>query len=177
MICQVFLAILIIMKPLAQEAVLFGIDPSKYRPYEIPVYGTALLYRLMEGHVAKYLGRFGLSPIKFNVLAVIEFQAGEGGISQVEISKKAIVTPSNIARLLERMEKEGLVERSTHPRDRRVNLVKTTPKARKVLDQAWDGYQDLVKKLAGQLGDAEQKLFSRLLAKWFVSLKNNAGSF
>lgn len=174
MTCQVLFAILLFaMTQQTREAALFGIDPAKYRPHEIPVYGAALVYRLMETHVSKYLGKFGLSPIKFNVLAVIEFQSEPEGISQVEISKKAIVTPSNIARLLERMEKEGLVLRASHPRDRRINLVKNTPKARELLDLVWPDYQKLIKKLSDQITAGEQEQLSRILAKWFMNLKAN----
>lgn len=154
-----------------KEYELFGMDPKIYRPYEIPVCGVALVYRTLDHALGKYLSAFGVSVIKFNVLAVLEYQSRPEGLSQVELCKKVIITASNMARLLERMEKEGLIKRFAHKTDRRVNLIKNTDKAKKVLAALWDGYDATIKGLAAQLTKEEQAALSRLLAKWFVKLK------
>ncbi len=150
---------------------LFGMDPKVYRPYEIPVFGVALVYRMLDNAIAGYLGPFGLSVIKFNVLAVLEYQSRPEGLSQVELGKKIIATASNMARLLERMEKEGLIKRYPHKTDRRVNLIKNTDKAKKLLEKVWDGYDATIRRLAAQLTKEEQAAVSKLMAKWFVKLK------
>lgn len=154
-----------------KEFELFGMDPKVYRPYELPVLGVALVYRMLDNAVGKYLGRFGLSVTKFNVLAVLEYQSRPEGLSQVELSKKVIITASNMARLLERMEKEELIKRYPHKTDRRVNLIKITAKAEKLLASLWDGYEETVKTLAAQLTKEDQAAVSKLMAKWFVKLK------
>ena len=154
-----------------KECELFGMDPEVYRPYEIPVLGVALVYRMLDNAVGKYLSPFGLSVTKFNVLAVLEYQSRPEGLSQVELSKKVIITASNMARLLERMEKEELIKRYPHKTDRRVNLIKITDKAKKLLASLWDGYDETVKNLAARLTKEEQAAVSRLMAKWFVKLK------
>ncbi|MBU2573878.1 MAG: MarR family transcriptional regulator [Elusimicrobia bacterium] len=155
-----------------RECEFFGMDPRIYRPYEIPVYGVALVYKRLDNAVAKYLNRFKLSAIKFNLLAIIEYQGGAEGISQVEISKRVIVNASNIARLLERMEAEGLIKRYPHKTDRRVNLVRNTEKAKKLIEKLWNGYDEVVRGLAKKLTQKEQKTVARIMAKWFVKLKN-----
>lgn len=155
-----------------EECELFGMDPKIYRPYEIPVAAVALVYRTLDNALAKYLGAFDLSVIKFNVLAVLEYQSRPEGLSQVELSKKVIITASNMARLLERMENEGLIKRFPHKTDRRINLIKNTDKARKLLDSLWDGYTETIKGLAERLTKEEQKAVSKLMSKWFVSLKS-----
>ncbi len=154
-----------------KEYELFGMDPEVYRPYELPVLGVALVYRMLDNAVGKYLGPFRLSVTKFNVLAVLEYQGRPEGLSQVELSRKVIITASNMARLLERMEKEELIKRYPHKTDRRVNLIKITGKAEKLLASLWDGYEETVKKLAAQLTKEEQASVSRLMAKWFIKLK------
>jgi len=156
------------------EVKLFGMDPAKYRPREIPVYGVALVYRMLDSAVSKYLHKFHLSAIKFNVLAVIEFQSPPEGISQVHISKKLIVTASNIARLLERMQAEGLIERYPHKADRRIKIVRNTAKAKRIINQVWTGYQKVITGLAAKLPGNEQKRLSRILAAWFVSLRDQS---
>ncbi|MBI4801312.1 MAG: winged helix-turn-helix transcriptional regulator [Elusimicrobia bacterium] len=155
-----------------KEYEFFGMDPGIYRPHEIPVYGVALVYKRLDNAVAKYLNQFNLSVIKFNVLAIIQYQGGDQGISQVEISKRVIVGASNIARLLERMEAEGLIKRYPHKTDRRVNLVRNTEKAEKLIKRLWNGYDEVVKGLAAKLTRKEQKAAARLMANWFVKLKN-----
>lgn len=154
-----------------KEYEFFGMDPEVYRPYEIPVLGVALVYRMLDNAVARYLNPFGLSVTKFNVLAVLEYQGGPEGLSQVELSRKVIITASNMARLLERMEKEELIKRYPHKTDRRVNLIKITDKAEKLLASLWDGYDATVKNLAAMLTKEDQAAVSRIMGKWFVKLK------
>lgn len=153
-----------------------GMDPKYYKPYEVPIYGLALVYRLLEYEVTKYLNRYGLGVIKFNILVVVLFQSAPEGVSQVEIGRKVIVTASNITRLLERMEEDGLVKRYPHKTDKRVNLIRATPKARELMEKLWPGYQETIRGLLSKLEEGEQQLLATIMANWFARLRVDKGA-
>ncbi len=143
----------------------FGIEVGKDKYYEEIVYSTALLYNLIEAKVSTHLAAFNLTTAKFNVLIILQHQAGHDGMSQVDISKHLIVTASNMTRLLDKLEKEGLAQRSALKNDRRVKTIKITSKGSQLLDRAWPGYVDVLKILAQSLSLNEQKILAGLLTK------------
>lgn len=149
----------------------FGIKPEKQRHFEEISYAVALLYNVLEASVSVYLKPFGLSTGKFNILMVIKHQGQAKGISQVDISKHLIVTPSNMTRLLAKLEREKLIQRSGQEGDRRVNIVTITAKASKLLDEIWPGYLEQLRKFSAGLGGGEQKILSGMLAKWLQGVR------
>jgi MarR family transcriptional regulator, transcriptional regulator for hemolysin len=64
------------------------------------------------------------------ILARLERQPG---LSQNELAAIAEVTPITIARLVDRLEAQGLVERCTDPKDRRIWRLRLTPAAAPLL--------------------------------------------
>jgi MarR family transcriptional regulator, transcriptional regulator for hemolysin len=64
------------------------------------------------------------------ILARLERQPG---LSQNELAAIAEVAPITVARLVDRLEAQGLVERCTDPKDRRIWRLRLTPAAAPVL--------------------------------------------
>jgi DNA-binding MarR family transcriptional regulator len=149
----------------------FGIDDGKGKYYEEATYSLALIYNVITNEMTSYLDQFKLTPGKFNILMVIKHQGKNEGIPQVEISKKLIVTPSNMTKLIDKLEKDGLVERSALEGDRRVNIMKITSKGSKLLDQVWPEYNERLKGLISGLNQNQQKDVSDLLKVWLVKLQ------
>lgn len=56
------------------------------------------------------------------------------GIRQVDLAERLEVQPITLARLVDRLEQHGLVERRPHPQDRRAYQLYDTPKAERYLD-------------------------------------------
>ncbi len=144
----------------------YGITQGKGQYYEEAIYGLGLVYNLISDEISTYLGDFGLTPAKLNVLMIIKHQGGKTGISQVEISKKLIVTPSNMTRVLDKLGKEKLIERLAQDGDRRVNLIRVTDKASKLLDAAWPGYKEKLRNLMSGVKQDDQKALAQLIVKW-----------
>lgn len=73
----------------------------------------------------------GFSVSEWRILATLADKPGMsiGQLAQVSVTKQPTVT-----RLLDRMREKGLVARSGHDTDRRVTLVKITPKGRKIIN-------------------------------------------
>lgn len=148
----------------------FGIEVGQGKYYEEAVYGIGLVYNLLNNKISGYLKTFNLTPAKLNTLMIIKHHGGKQGISQVDISKRLIVTPSNMTRLLDKLEKEDLVCRIAQEGDRRVNIVKISKRGAKLLDKLWPGYVNTVQSLVDGLDLGEQKTIATLLTKWLESL-------
>lgn len=149
----------------------YGINPEKGRKYENIVYVMALVYDAYVDRVSKYLAQYRLSPSKFNLLMIVRYQGGADGITQAAISERLIVSAGNVTGLVERLSKEGLITRKQNPENRRENRIKVTPKAEKLLDELWPGYDKLVKDLTNLVPKKDQPQLAKILEGWFEKLK------
>jgi len=148
----------------------YGIEIGQGKYHEESIYGIILVYTSIFNGISTYLDPYGLTPAKFNVLMVIKHQGQEKGISQIDIGNRLLVSASNMTRLLEKLEREGLIKRSALIGDKRVKVIKVTAKGAKLLDQVWPGYEKTIKSLAVHLTGEEQRIIARLTQKWFYSL-------
>ena len=150
-----------------------GIDLEKNNSPETAIYGLACTYSLIEKKISDCLRPFNLSPAKFNAMMVLKHKGRDSGLSQVEIGRSLIVSASNMTRLLDRLYKEGFIERFSREGDRRVNLIRITKKGSQLLDKAWPGYYKKIKGIANNLDVQELKQFSNLIIKWCRILENS----
>src|SRR5208282_3077495 len=74
----------------------------------------------------------GLSHTQYNVLRILR-GAGEQGLCCREVAERMITRDPDITRLLDRMERRGLLTRSRDSQDRRVITVRITSAGQKVL--------------------------------------------
>lgn len=145
----------------------FGIDRDPSKLHEQLIYSTALIYNVLNSDISTYLAEYDLTPGKLNVLVAIKHHGGEEGLPQVQVSRHLIVTKSNMTKHLDKLEKEGLITRSARPGDRRVKIVRITPKADKLLNGIWDAYNERLQELTSHLSKAKQKQLAGLLMEWF----------
>ena len=92
----------------------------------------------------------GLSQTQYNILRILK-GAGDQGLCCREIGERMITRDPDVTRLLDRMERGGLVTRSRSTRDRRVITARITPAGLK-----------LVKDLDAPLAEYNRKLLSHL---------------
>jgi DNA-binding MarR family transcriptional regulator len=147
----------------------FGIDDGNIE--EGAIYGIASVFSLIEKEIETCLKPFNLNPTSFNALMIIKHQGKDQGISQIEIGKRLIVTASNMTKLLDKLNKEGFVQRFAQEGDRRVNLIKITQKGSDLLDQAWPGYKAKVQEITSLVDQEELEQSTNILAKWFKKLE------
>jgi MarR family transcriptional regulator, organic hydroperoxide resistance regulator len=82
--------------------------------------------------VAEVLKPHGLSPTQYNVLRILR-GAGAGGLPCGEIAERMIAKDPDVTRLIDRLAKQGLVERRRSEADRRVVQVVITERGRKAI--------------------------------------------
>jgi DNA-binding MarR family transcriptional regulator len=89
---------------------------------------------LLRAKSAEALKPFGLSATQYNALRILR-GAGKAGLACSEIGARMVTQDSDITRLLDRLEKKGLIERSRGHKDRRVVVVRATRQALALLAQ------------------------------------------
>ena len=92
----------------------------------------------------------GLSHPQYNVLRILR-GAGEQGLCCREVAERMITRDPDITRLLDRLEKRGLLTRSRDSKDRRVITVRITA-----------GGQKLLKDLDRPMTEYNRKLLSHM---------------
>ena len=106
--------------------------------------------RLM-GRFAQWLKPHGLSPTQYNALRILR-GTGERGMPCQEIGARMLTRDSDITRLVDRLEKRGLVMRSQDGKDRRVVRAAITPSGLELLRKLDGPVQDFLRTLLGPLG-------------------------
>lgn len=83
---------------------------------------------LSAANVLERAANEALAPhgITFRQVQVLGCLAHVGEISQAELAERIQVEPSTIVRILDRMERDGWVERISSPNDRRVKHIRIT---------------------------------------------------
>ena len=76
-------------------------------------------------------GQYGLSGGQWKVIIVLSIQ---NGLSQKDLAEKIFVDSTTLVPIIDGMEKKGLVERRTDPKDRRNNNVFLTAKSESFVD-------------------------------------------
>src|SRR6266545_254659 len=75
---------------------------------------------------------FELTPQQFGLLAFLWI---EDGLSQAELSARSQIDRTTMGGIIDRLEKEGLVERRNHPDDRRAYQVFLTAEGNSLEDE------------------------------------------
>jgi DNA-binding MarR family transcriptional regulator len=86
----------------------------------------------LQSSVEEKLKEFGLTGTQYNALRILR-GAGPEGLPCSEIGERMITHDPDITRLLDRLQKRGVVKRSRSQQDRRVICGKITPAGLKLL--------------------------------------------
>lgn len=106
--------------------------------------------RLLRTHVDQRAREHGTTRAQWGVLGRLRRQEG---LNQVSLAEQLDMQPISVARLIDRLEDQKLVERRPDPRDRRAHLLHLTPQGRALVD----GLDGLRSEIATDLlGDVEE---------------------
>lgn len=104
---------------------------------------------------------------------VIKYCGKDNGILHVQLGKHLILTPPNMTKLIDKLEKGVLVECFALKGDIRVNITKITKRGTDLLGCVWEGYNAKLSKLTAQLNKGDQKTLSRILVSWLQNMKGD----
>jgi DNA-binding MarR family transcriptional regulator len=103
-----------------------------------------------------------LSTTQYNVLRIL--RGSPAGLPCGEIASRMITRDPDVTRLLDRMEKRGLISRTRETRDRRLVTARITQDGLKLVDRMDEPVQEIHRKLLGHLGKDRLRALSELLA-------------
>ncbi|HEX7859067.1 MAG TPA: MarR family transcriptional regulator [Verrucomicrobiae bacterium] len=104
-----------------------------------------------------------VTPDQFTVLRTL-VEAESKGLSQREIAETISSDPNTIASLLERMESNELVERTTHESDRRAHRIRLLPQGRKTFKAVRAIALELQTEILSALPEMQREEFLKNLA-------------
>ncbi|MDH3528712.1 MAG: MarR family transcriptional regulator [Acidobacteriota bacterium] len=112
--------------------------------------------------VENQLSIHGISFTEFLVMYHLADSPGDN-MRRIDLAERVGLTASGITRLLLPMEKIGLVEKESNPRDARVSLVKLTKTGRKIFGEASESFSRGADDFARPLSDAQSAKFTGLM--------------
>lgn len=120
-------------------------------------------YGWLTTRLKQFLNNYDITLQQFNVLRILRGQH-PGSISTSVIRDRMLDRNSDASRIVDRLHRQGLVDKQPCPSDRRLVDVKISAKGMKLLETI-DKKQDELDNLLGNLTDEEVKEFNRLLDK------------
>ncbi len=148
-------------------------DEQKSAPGDSPSRSNVSLWvRLLESHnimlseVRRRLADDCTMP-RFDLLANLQREDGQ---TLAALSRHMLVTAGNLTGLVDRAERDAVVERRADPHDRRLSRVYLTPKGRELIDALLPAHASHVTELLAGLDVDERRELRRLLGKLRDSL-------
>ena len=117
--------------------------------------------QLME----EYFQRQGLSGAQWGVLRTLRRAEDEGvrGLSPGELSRRMIVKAPSVTGVIDRLERQGLVERIASRKDLRSKEIHLTKEGRALLERALKKHPAQMEKILGGLTVAQRAELLKLL--------------
>ncbi len=113
----------------------------------------------VERALGEQLRGWGLNNAQFDVLAHV---GADEGITQQELADSLLVTKGNVAQLLDRVERRGLISRR---REGRTNRLFLTDEGRRLFDEVVPAHEALIDEQLSVLSREEQQRLHELLRK------------
>jgi DNA-binding MarR family transcriptional regulator len=138
---------------------------------------VSLWVRLLESHnrmlgeIRRRLSDAATMP-RFDLLANLEREDGQ---TLAALSRRMLVTAGNLTGLVDRAERDGVVERRADPRDRRLSRVFLTAKGRDLIAEILPLHAAHVAELLAGLDATERRDLRRLLGRLRDSLASDTG--
>jgi DNA-binding MarR family transcriptional regulator len=128
---------------------------------------VSLWVRLLESHnlmlaeIRRKLADDTTMP-RFDLLANLEREDGQ---TLAALSRRMLVTAGNLTGLVDRAERDGVVERRADPNDRRLSRAYLTTKGRELIKQLLPLHAGHVNELLSSLDANDRRELRRLLGK------------
>src|SRR5271169_6172952 len=103
-----------------------------------------------------------LSGTQYNVLRIL--RGAPEGLACGEIASRMITRDPDVTRLLDRVEKRGLISRCRETRDRRTVMARITPEGLELLSRLDEPVQAAHRKQLGHLGRERLRALTELLS-------------
>lgn len=118
--------------------------------------------RALEAHARKSIEAL---PICYSDFGVLEALLHKGPLPVNAIGRKVLLTSGSITTAVDRLERQGFVERRAHADDRRTRVVHLTPRGRRLITRAFAAHERDMERAVAALTPQERATLARLLKK------------
>jgi len=132
------------------------------------------VHQTIQQKVIDLMARYGLTLAQFDVLVQLQ---REEGITQQQLADRLLVTKGNVTGLIDRLEREKLVERRSDSEDRRSNLLYLTDSGSAQILQILPEHKTQLRTLMDILSREKQEQLLTLLQELEEGLKAGKGQF
>jgi MarR family transcriptional regulator, transcriptional regulator for hemolysin len=122
--------------------------------------------RAVRAYIDQCARQHGMTRAQWGVLMRLE---REEGMVQAELAEALEIQPISLARLVDRLCQQKLVERRPHPRDRRANRLYLTAKGRAILERL----VPLGRQISGNVLASFNEAEAAALLKQLLRIKSN----
>ena len=116
----------------------------------------------LSQRIAEQLRGHDLTPAQYNVLRILR-GAGERPLNASDIAGRMITRDPDVTRLVDRLEKRGLVERWRCTEDRRVVWTRISPAGRELIDPLDQALDELHRSLLAHMSAEKLQTLVELL--------------
>ncbi len=143
-----------------------AIDIKQTKPFSSLEQEVSLtLFRLaseLEGETAELFKSYGISAAQYNVLRILR-GAGDGGMACGDIGERLVTKAPDMTRLLDRLERQGLITRAREAADRRVVTARISERGREILAELDEPVAALQRRQFRHLGEEKLRQLLNLL--------------
>lgn len=97
-------------------------------------------------------------------MAALLAVSSEPGITPRDLAARLEVTSATVTGLLDRLDRDRLIERHPHATDRRTHTLETTPAGERLITELVPVYADWLRRLGAGIGTAERDNTAHVLA-------------
>jgi DNA-binding MarR family transcriptional regulator len=115
----------------------------------------------LRSHFARVCAQFGISGSQYNVLRILRGVHPEGH-SRCEIVQRMLERAPDVTRLIDRLEKRGLVERDRSQHDRRLSISRITPAGLDLLERMAPAAEQVEREFAESVSQRDCVELSRI---------------
>ncbi|MCB8818706.1 MarR family winged helix-turn-helix transcriptional regulator [Desulfosporosinus shakirovi] len=131
--------------------------PSKYVCYKL-----SRVMRKVHRYYENSFSQYGITPAQFYVLSAVW---ENDGVKFKDLAKGLEMDGSTLTSILDRLERQDLLERRDDPEDRRSLLVFLTKKAKQSIVEITCLAEKLNQEIKGRFSEEEYAAFERVLEK------------
>ena len=131
------------------------------RPMQIGLL-LKLPYIEMERHLSRRLHELGFAEVRPAHFAVFQALTADGS-RLTDLAERAGMTKQSMGYLVDYLEQHGYLQRLPDPADQRAQIIRATPRARKLDDAVEAVLEELHEAWAGRIGKAKFKKLRELL--------------
>ena len=124
-------------------------------------YSLKSVFLHIDNREKMLLAQFNLSIPRYYILMHIQDHAG---INYNELSDLMLCTKSNTSRVVSAMQRDGLVERSVNPDDRRSFHLYLTERGNNLFKEVYSKYQEHIKQLLAQFSEDQLTTYTAVSA-------------